>query len=33
MYEKPRAPWTRYEPPQELVELIEGREISAKLLI
>lgn len=28
MYEKPRAPWTRYEPPQELVELIEGREIS-----
>lgn len=28
MYEKPRAPWTRTEPPQELVELIESRKIS-----
>jgi len=28
MYKKPRAPWARTEPPQELVELIEGRKIS-----
>lgn len=28
MYEKPRAPWTRTEPPLELVELIESRKIS-----
>lgn len=27
-YEKPGAPWTRTEPPQELVELIERRKIS-----
>jgi len=28
IYEKPRAPWTRIEPPQVLVELIKSKKIS-----